>query len=190
MHIQINPQEVTTMALITRVSRLFQADFHAVLDRIEEPEVLLRQAVREMEEELARDEQRSKLLQHEQRQLTTRETELKQSLHDIEEELDTCFEAGNDDLARTCIKRKLEAQRFGKNISRKRGALKETLDELNTRLRENRAHLESMQQKAELLAEENVRARPADNWSIPDVIVRDEDVEVAFLREKQHRGRS
>ena len=46
------------MALITRVSRLFQADFHAVLDRIEEPEVLLRQAVREMEEELARDEQR------------------------------------------------------------------------------------------------------------------------------------
>ncbi len=40
------------MALITRVSRLFQADFHAVLDRIEEPEVLLRQAVREMEEEL------------------------------------------------------------------------------------------------------------------------------------------
>ena len=47
-----------------------------------------------------------------------------------------------------------------------------------------------MRQKAELLAEENVRARPADNWSIPDVIVRDEDVEVAFLREKQHRSRS
>ena len=46
------------MALITRVSRLFQADFHAVLDRIEEPDLLLRQAVREMEEELARDEQR------------------------------------------------------------------------------------------------------------------------------------
>ena len=43
------------MALITRVSRLFQADLHAVLDRIEEPEVLLKQAVREMEEELARD---------------------------------------------------------------------------------------------------------------------------------------
>ena len=57
------------MALITRVSRLFQADFHAVLDRIEEPEAILRQAVREMEEELARDEQRSTMLQQEQRQL-------------------------------------------------------------------------------------------------------------------------
>ena len=178
------------MALITRVSRLFQADFHAVLDRIEEPGVLLRQAVREMEEDLARDEQHSKMLQHEQRQLITRETEINQSLHDIEEELDTCFEAGNDDLARAWIKRKLEAQRFSKNISRKRGALKETLDELNTRVRENQARLENMRQKAELLAEESVYARPADNWSIPDITVRDEDVEVAFLREKQQRSQS
>ena len=178
------------MALITRVSRLFQADFHAVLDRIEEPEVLLRQAVREMEEELARDEQRSKVLVHEQRHLATRETELKQSLHDIEEELDTCFASGNDDLARACIRRKLEAQRFGKNLSRKRGALGETLDDLNTRLRENQARLESMRQKAELLAEERDRTRPADNWTTPDITVRDEDVEVAFLREKQQRSRS
>ncbi len=178
------------MALITRVSRLFQADFHAVLDRIEEPEVLLRQAVREMEEELARDEQRSKMLTHEQRQIVTRETELKQSLHDIDEELDTCFAAGNDELARACIRRKLEVQRFGKNLSRKRGALGEALEELDSRLRENQARLESMRQKAELLAGESDRARPGDNWSMPDITVRDEDVEVAFLREKQHRSRS
>jgi phage shock protein A len=44
------------MALITRLSRLFQADMHAVLDKIEEPELLLRQAIREMEEFIATDE--------------------------------------------------------------------------------------------------------------------------------------
>ena len=175
------------MALITRVSRLFQADFHAVLDRIEEPEVLLRQAVREMEEELARDEQRSKVLTHEQRQLVTRETELEQALQDIEDELDTCFAAGNDDLARACIRRRLETQRLGKSYTHKRETVRETLNELNTRVRENQARLESMRQKAELLAGENTRH--ADDWSTPDVSVRDEDVEVAFLREKQHRSR-
>ena len=42
------------MALISRVSRLFTADVHAVLDRIEEPEVLLKQAIREMEDEVRR----------------------------------------------------------------------------------------------------------------------------------------
>jgi len=176
------------MALITRVSRLFQADFHAVLDRIEEPEVLLRQAVREMEEELARDEQRSKMLQHEQRQLAARETDLKQSLQDIERELDSCFEAGNDNLARACIRRRLEAQRLGRQLSRRRGTLGETLADLDTRIGENRARLESMRQKAELLAGENTR--PADDWRIPDVTVRDEDVDVAFLHEKQRRSRS
>jgi phage shock protein A len=178
------------MALITRVSRLFQADFHAVLDRIEEPEVLLRQAVREMEEELARDEQRSRMLTHEQRQLVNREKEIRQSLHEIEEELDTCFAAGNDDLARTCIRRRLELLRLGKELSRKHGAATETLEELGSRLNENRARLESMRQKAELLAGENARVQSPDNWHIPDITVRDEDVEVAFLREKQHRSRS
>ena len=175
------------MALITRISRLFQADFHAVLDRIEEPDVLLRQAVREMEEELARDEQRSKILKHEQGQLTARESDLEQSLHEIEEQLDVCFDSGKDDLARTSIRRKLETQRFCKGLARKRQALQETIDDLDTRLRENRTRLESMRQKAELLAEENARARPADNWTLPEITVRDEDVEVAFLREKQHR---
>ena len=52
------------MALVTRLSRLFQADFHAVLDRIEEPDLQLRQAVREMQFALDQDQQRQQLLQH------------------------------------------------------------------------------------------------------------------------------
>ena len=57
------------MALVTRISRLFQADFHAVLDRIEEPDLQLRQAVREMQYALEQDQQRLQLLQHEAEQL-------------------------------------------------------------------------------------------------------------------------
>ena len=49
------------MALITRISRLFKADFHAVLDQIEEPEQLLRQAIREMEDDLDATEHDHKL---------------------------------------------------------------------------------------------------------------------------------
>ena len=46
------------VALINRVTKLFQADINAVLDRIEEPEVVLKQALREMEESLAAEERR------------------------------------------------------------------------------------------------------------------------------------
>lgn len=175
------------MALITRVSRLFRADIHAVLDRVEEPGVLLRQAVREMEEELARDEQRLRVLQHEHGQLDERITDLAQSLGEIEQELDVCFISGKDDLARALIRRRLEAQRFHKFLTRKRGTLDATLAGLGARLEENRTRLESMRQKAELLVEEEVAVSPGDNWSTPDFTVRDEDVEVAFLREQQKR---
>ena len=177
------------MPLITRVSRLFRADLNAVLDRVEEPDVLLRQAVREMEEELARDEQRLKMLSHEHGQLVARESDIGHSLSDIEEELDVCFESEKDDLARGLIKRKLEAERLLKLLLRKREALEETLSGLKRRLDENRARLESMRQKAELLTEDNESKRPEDYWGVPDVTVHDRDVEVAFLREKQKRSR-
>jgi len=178
------------MALITRISRLFQADLHAVLDRIEEPEQLLRQAVREMEDDLARDEQGMKVLDHELGQLISRESDVGHSLDEIEAELDVCFESGKDDLARALIKRKLEALRFQKFLSRKREVQERTLSGLKTRLQENRARMHSMRQKAELLAEETVADSSMDNWSSPDIVVRDEDVEVAFLREKQKRSQS
>ncbi len=60
------------MALITRVTRLFTADMHAVLDRLEEPDVLLRQAVREMHEVLASDRQQLRALRGESTRLETR----------------------------------------------------------------------------------------------------------------------
>lgn len=177
------------MALITRMTRLFRADVHAVLDRIEEPEVLLRQAVREMEEALARDGQKLKRLTAERAQIAARRKELAQALQNIDSELDLCFEAGKDDLARALVRRKLEAERLAKAMTRRQESLDETLSELRNTLDHNREHLESMRQKAELLAEEE-RTAPEESWSAPDFTVRDADVEVALLREKQRRDRS
>ena len=178
------------MALITRVSRLFRADLHAVLDRIEEPEVLLRQAVREMEEEFAHGQQRLKLMQHEHGQLAARENDIAQSLSEVEEELDVCFDSDNDDLARVLIKRKLEAQRFLKALRRKREGLEEAASALKAQLDENRTCLDGMRQKAELFVEEESTTRPDESWTTSGATVRDEDVEVALLREKQRRRRS
>ena len=182
------------MALITRISRLFTADLHAVLDRIEEPEALLRQAIREMEDELARTEQRIKWLQHEQDQLQGREGEIEESLQDLEEKLDVCFESDNEELARTLIKRKLEAQRVAKSVAAKRQVTAKSLAEQQAAVEENRARLESMRQKAELLTEDARDGSTATGddpgWSVRELAVGDDEVEVALLREKQRRSRS
>jgi len=178
------------MALITRVSRLFQADLHAVLDRIEEPDILLRQAVREMEDEVHRDEQRLKLLQHERGMIHARESELERSLVEVEQEMDICFESGKEKLAKTMIRRKLEAQGLKRALEKKCTGLESTIVGLEAQLKDYRMRLGNMRQKAELLTEESDRNDPVGGWSSATVSIQDEDVEVAFLREKKNRRAS
>lgn len=178
------------MALINRITRLFQADMHAVLDRLEEPDSLLRQAVREMEEEIAADEQRLKLWQHEKTLIVERQGELAQSINRIDEELDLCFNSKQETLARNLVKRKLETRKFGKFLTRKAESLDSSLTDLTQRLNENHGRLQSMQQKLELLNQETLNSRSEDNWLAPETNVQDDEVEVAFLQEQQARTSS
>jgi phage shock protein A len=175
------------MTLITRFSRLFRADLHAVLDRVEEPQVVLRQAVREMEEDLAAEQRRLGLLRDEQRRLAARDADILDSLQDLAAELETCFDAGKDDLARLLLRRRLEAERLRALLARRREESDEGLVRLAARVQEKAARLEAMRQKAALFAPEAAPA-PADPWETPAAAVRDEDVEVAFLRERQRRA--
>jgi phage shock protein A len=178
------------MALITRISKLFTADFHAVLDRIEEPEVLLRQAIRDMEEEIARAEQQVKWLAHEHGQLETRRQGTESALRAIDEEVDVCFAAGKDDLARSSIRRRLESERRAKDLARRIAAAEKALDEQRAVLEENRQYLAGMRQKAEVLIEDEAcrAASPGEHYAAAGGGVSDDEVEVAFLRERQRRA--
>ena len=181
------------MALIDRLARLFQADLHAVLDRMEEPEALLKHAIREMEDDLAACERRIRCLQQEQQLLLQRQSEVEQSLLKIDEELGICFDSGNDNLARTLVKRKLEAQLFLRAIGRRREKADKALREQQSRLQENRVQFESMRQKAELLSTEAQTAASKAGDSIvqpaTEFCVQEADIEIAMLREKQRRER-
>ncbi len=176
------------MALMSRLTRLFQADFHAVLDRIEEPDALLLQAVRDMEDALTRDEQRLKHLHADRAQMINRLDELQASLTRLDEELEVCFAADEDDLAKGVIRRQLETHKLGAILARKKATNEEELGDLDARTAENRGRLESMRQKAEMLAENEPAGGPFD--STPDVTVRADEVDVAYLREKQKRRAS
>ncbi|MET0064381.1 MAG: PspA/IM30 family protein [Candidatus Thiodiazotropha endolucinida] len=182
------------MALITRVSQLFRADVNAVLDRMEEPEILLKQAVRDMEEALTKDDHRVKVIELELKQIALRQSELEARLDQVTEELDLCFDTGNEALARTLLKRKLESERYLNYLARKQQEFQEAGETLKKRIHENRSRLESMRQKAELLAGSDSDEDERNRWNEPDFMrqfaVNDDDIELAFLREKQRRTQS
>jgi len=183
------------MALINRVSRLFKADLNAVLDHIEEPEQLIRQAIRDMEDELAASERRIALCAQEQEALEARRAEIAAAAREFEPQLDLCFESGKEDLARGIVRRKLEAERLLKRLDGKLEANRRDVARQQKLLDENRATLDGLRQKAELIVS---RAPSGDDRGGRDDLARiarelrvdDDEVEVAFLREKAARSRS
>jgi len=176
------------MAIITRLSRLFEADFHAVLDRIEEPELQLRQAVREMQFALDQDRQRLKLLQHETAQLEQAMSELSVTIDAHDRELDVCLEANQDDLARDLVRRKLAAEKQLHSHRRQAQVIDSQRRDLDGAIEEQSQQFATMTQKLELLAgHENTAGARAFN--LPEGI-RSEEIEIALLREKQRREKS
>ncbi len=171
------------MALITRVTRLFTADVHAVLDRIEEPEVVLKQAIREMAEEVAGGEQRLRWLAAEQQQLEQSLNGSDDAIAALDSELDLCFEAGEEDLARSLVKRKLVAEQQHKQISQQLDVIQRDHDVLEATLAEQGQQLAEMQQKADLLID-----TPSVGYAaMSDPGISQDAIDVAFLKEKRSR---
>lgn len=172
------------MALINRMARLWTADVHAVLDRLEEPEVLLKHAIREMEEELARGEQRVRALEHERDVLGERQRKAAATLRDLDEQLEVCLRHDHDDLARKVIKRRLETERLERHTAERRSAVDGEIAARRATTDEQREQLDVMRQKAELLA---TTPSGSDEWGTTEFVVGDAEVEVALLRERQKR---
>jgi phage shock protein A len=184
------------MALINRISRLVKADFHAVLDQIEEPEQLLKQAIRDMEDDLVESEQRINLCAHDQEALAVRKSELEAKIKDLDTQLDLCFESGKEELAKSLIRKKLEAERVLKRLNSRFDANEKYLAEQRATLDDNRTTLDTLRQKAELFAQRTPsRAEGGSEfddigWMAREMSIGDDEVEIAFLREKSARGAS
>lgn len=176
------------MALVTRLSRLFQADFHAVLDRIEEPDLQLRQAVREMQFALDQDQQRLKLLQHETTQVGKASADAAASIKKFDEELDICLTAKKDELARDLIRRKLAVEKQLQALQQQSVSFELQRQALDQQTDEQNQQLTSMKQKLELLVGE-AEHFVTGNFNHADTI-RSEEVEIALLREKERRAKS
>ncbi len=179
------------MALINRISRLFKADLHAVLDHIEEPEMLLKQSIREMEEETRHSEQQLEFLSAELENLKQRREGIERVLQEIQQKIDLCFESEQEDLVRGLVKKQLENIRFRELLEQRQRLIEKETDKQRKQLSGQQTALESMRQKAELFcpnADCNSDAVPGKPDA--DFIITDEEVEIALLREKKRRQQS
>ncbi len=179
------------MAFVTRLTRLFRADLNAVIERLEEPEMLLRLAIEEMDEALADDRRALKTSDRDCRQAAGRLQRFATDLTALTNELDLCFSTGKEELARNLIRRKLELEQAERQWREKAEAMAAGAEQLHKRIEDNTFRLESMRQKLDLLDGMNGTAAAPhahDDPGFEGVRVRDADIDIAFLKEKQKRS--
>jgi phage shock protein A len=161
---------------------------HAVLDQLEEPEAVLRQAIREMEEELARQQQRRKWVRTEIESVSTKIAGFEEMARELDAKLDICFANDNETLAKKITRRKLETAKLVEHAAAAREALSRQLDEIDALVETNTDQIECMRQKAAILAIDESGSAGSGDRSITGID--DDDVEIAYLREKQARASS
>ncbi len=173
------------MAIINRVARLLKADLHAVIDHIEEPELQLRQANREMQEELDRTDSQIKHAQRDIDELNERKKNAEKTIKQVNEEVELCLANDNDELARGLLRKRLETAGHLQAIQTQLKHSNNALEELESQRQEQASLLESMRQKAELMVSSKFTSSHSSRTPSSASSVNDSDVEVALLKEKE-----
>lgn len=179
------------MTLIQRLARLLKADLHGILDGLEDPEEVVKQTIRDMEEAITAKEQTLAALHTALQRLATEVQEIERRAQEIEQRLELCFQEGNDTLARTFIRKRLETTQQARRVAR---ALEESQARrvaLEHTIAEQRAQLATVVQQLRSFAEARQRQTGMAAPFIPgcqDGTIAEDEIEVAFLQEKHRRA--
>ena len=190
------------MAMITRLARLVRADLNAVLDRLEAPELVLAQAVRDMEQALDQEHRALSGLDRELERLARRD----QVLSEEETRCSDAIAAGleqapgdgpatdRDALVRPLIRRRLETARRRAALRSRAADVQAERGRLAARVEAHAARLDDLRSRAALAAPaaaESAVDDPADPrwrapgesaWSAPDAPVGEAEIELELIR--------
>jgi phage shock protein A len=180
------------MTLIARIGRLVKADIHHVLDCIEEPEVILKQALREMVEELERDDEKLCRLNEAEIGANMRIEQTRKTVSEAGQQIETAFQNHEESLSKAFIRKRLVSQKLITQIQEELEGVALQRLELQKRMAERKAKLIEITEKARLfeaarLTEERRQMDRFMSVRSGGVMVTEEEVELAFLEEQRIR---
>lgn len=177
------------MSLINRIGQLFSADCHGLLDSLEEPETMLKQAIREMREEIEKGEAQINGMDRQQQKWEAGRDSLFERQKELEKEIDLCFAHTNETLAKSLIRTKLEARRRIQALETQLEELAKEKDACQSNIDKQKQKLHAVVEKQQLFSEtepaQQEYSHDPEGSFVNGIRISDEDVEVAFLKAKQ-----
>jgi phage shock protein A len=172
------------MTILTRISRLFKADIHGILDSLEEPEIILKQAVRDMQDEIGKATANIDALTRQQDRLQEKHLAVTTTLQELQQQLHFCLAENNDVLAKAVIKKKLLAEGSLNELARQTKAVSEEKQLKIRETDERKEKLQAIRDKLALFTEQPAQGHASTVSGLTPPITQD-DIELAFLYEKQ-----
>ena len=145
------------MNIFQRITKLVEANVNSMLDKAEDPEVMVRQIIREMEEsiiELRRETVKAvgarKLLEKKMQLLNEKSA-------DLQQKATLALENGNEDLARKLLEQKIDVEKENSQLANE----VETATYLAEKMKQDLVKLEDQVQIARRQKEELIRRKLA-----------------------------
>jgi phage shock protein A len=173
------------------MTRLLKADLHGILDGLEEPEEVVKQTIRDMEEALAQKAQTLAAQHTTLQRLTAEEAALARTAQEIETHIDSCFQAENATLARSFIRKRLETARQARQVADAVAETRRQCVSLQQTMAEQREQLAAVVQQLHVYTATRQQQADITASCMPGrtaTVISEDEVEVAFLEEQRRRA--
>jgi phage shock protein A len=148
------------MGIVTRFVRLCRADIHGVMDQMEDQGLLLKQHLRDMQEELDNKEARLAGMLASRQEAERERDRRSREYQTLEQDLALAIAKEKDDIARTLIRKLKPLGQHGDELRRHVEALDRDIAQFRTAVEEQRLLFEQLRLKAA----EHLRRTERQQW--------------------------
>ena len=178
------------MGMMTRFVRMWKADIHGVMDQLEDKELILKQSLRDMEEELERKKAGLRKM------IASRDEfvrELDKKLHEcdkLEQDLQIAVAKEKDDIARLLIKKVKPLKNHSESIQHHIEEMERDIDQYRRCIEEQRLQYEQFHLRADQYFHKAQRRQwendvPSEFFQGSTAEPTEEEIELELLRRKE-----
>ena len=143
------------MSIFQRISQLISANINHILDKAEEPEVMVKQLIRDMEEGIIELRRETVRAIGTQKQLSKKLEMGRAQQQDLDKKAVLVLESGDEELARKVLEKKLDLEKSIEHLEKDQASA----EQLAERLKSDLTRLEDQVQVARRKKEELIRRK-------------------------------
>ncbi len=181
------------MGIMTRVVRIFKADVHGVMDRLEDPELLLKQHLRDMAEALNFKEVNLNKMLVSRNQAQQEFDKYRQRSQKLEQDLAVAIRKNKDEIARMLIRKIKPLDSLQEKIAARIGKLDDEIVSYRDNLDQQRLRYDRLKHRSiEFLNKATVSGWQNDPGQVALIgesgELSEEEIELELLKRKEALG--